>query len=290
MAFQTWQIGDVKVTKVLEMEQKWPGVAIIPNATRDAIKAHDWLLGPFADADSGRMRLSFHAFCLEVDDEKIIVDTCAGNDKIRPNFEGLANLKTDFLDQMTEAGFGPDDVTSVICTHLHVDHVGWNTVDREDGTREVFFPNARFVFQQAEWDFWMTPEQLAQPANAHLVECVEPLRDSGRITFFDGEQALDTNISFISTPGHTPGHVSIGIMSAGERAVVVGDASHHPAQLIHPDWSPAFDTDPLLSAKTRDALFDRAIAEDRTWLAGHWDYPGIGKLVRLEGKRVFQAL
>jgi glyoxylase-like metal-dependent hydrolase (beta-lactamase superfamily II) len=84
--------------------------------------------------------------------------------------------------------------------------------------------------------------------------------------------------------------IAIGIVSQGERAVVVGDASHHPVQLIHPDWSPAFDYDPVQSAKSRDRLFDWAIEEQRTWLAGHWDHPGLGRLVRLEGKRTFQAL
>ena len=276
---QTVTIGNVRVTALLDT-----GLLMDPHQFLP--KYADQLLAEYAEVanERGLMPMSVTCYLVRSEGKNLLVDTGLGNRR-RPGFP-MGHLD----DALAAAGLTPGDIDVVLNTHLHIDHVGWNTVDKEDGTREVFFPNARFVFQQAEWDFWMTPEQLAQPANAHLVECVEPLRDSGRITFFDGEQALDTNISFISTPGHTPGHVSIGIMSGGERAVVVGDASHHPAQLIHPDWSPAFDTDPLLSAKTRDALFDRAIAEDRTWLAGHWDYPGIGKLVRLEGKRVFQAL
>ena len=93
---QTWQIGEATITKVLEMENLWPGFAIIPEATPEAVLDHDWLLGPYADAESGRVRLSFHAFCIEVGDEKIVVDTCAGNDKVRPNFEALGGLQTDF--------------------------------------------------------------------------------------------------------------------------------------------------------------------------------------------------
>jgi hypothetical protein len=97
---QTWQIGEAKITKVTEMEQIWPGFAVIPMATPEAILEHDWTLGPFADPATGRIRLSFHAFCIEIGDEKIVVDTCAGNDKHRPNFEALGGLDTDFMDRM----------------------------------------------------------------------------------------------------------------------------------------------------------------------------------------------
>jgi glyoxylase-like metal-dependent hydrolase (beta-lactamase superfamily II) len=154
----------------------------------------------------------------------------------------------------------------------------------------VFFPKARFIVQQREYDFWMQPQFTSEASNAHLVECVVPLAEQGRIDLVSGEQPVDEHITFIATPGHTPGHVAIGIASAGERAVIIGDASHHPAQLDHPDWSPAFDTDPVQSAKTRDRLFDDAAADGRTWIAGHWQYPGMGRIVRLDGKRTFRAL
>ena len=275
----TVTIGNVQVTPLLDT-----GLLMDPHQFMP--KFAEQLLAEYSHTanDQGLMPMSITCYLVRSEGKNILIDTGLGNRR-RPGFP-LGHLD----EALAVAGLNPGDIDVVLNTHLHIDHVGWNTVDRDDGRREVFFPNAKFVFQQTEWDFWMTEAHLAQPANAHLVECVEPLRNSGRITFFEGEKALDTNITFISTPGHTPGHVSIGIMSAGERAVVVGDASHHPAQLIHPDWSPGFDTDPLLSARTRDALFERTISEDRTWFAGHWDFPGIGKLARLDGKRVFRAL
>jgi glyoxylase-like metal-dependent hydrolase (beta-lactamase superfamily II) len=131
---------------------------------------------------------------------------------------------------------------------------------------------------------------MAEEGNAHLVDCCEPLADTGRLKLIEGETAIDENLSYIPTPGHTPGHVSIGIASQGERAVIIGDASHHPVQLLHPDWSPLFDYDPVQSAETRTRLFDMAIDEGRTWIAGHWEHPGLGRLLRLDGKRVFRAL
>lgn len=154
----------------------------------------------------------------------------------------------------------------------------------------MYFPNAEFWYQQVEWDYSMQPERLAEPGNVHLVECVEPLKDTGRIKLVSQETAITPDLTYVSTPGHTPGHVAIGIASQGERAVIIGDASHHPVQLVHPDWSPSADWDPVMSAATRDRLFDWAIAEERTWIAGHWEHPGIGRLIRLDGKRQFRAL
>lgn len=279
MAFQTWQIGDVKVTKVLEMEQKWPGVAIIPNATRDAIKAHDWLLGPFADADSGRMRLSFHAFCLEVGDEKIIVDTCAGNDKIRPNFEGLANLKTDFLDQMTEAGFGPDDVTSVICTHLHVDHVGWNTTLVGDQWKPTF-PKARYIFGEREWAHWRVEPQVYGDV---VGDSIQPCIDAGLAELVSSDLRLNDAVWLEPTPGHTPGHHSVRISSGGLDAVVTGDLVHHPIQFQHPDWSSEPDVDKAAAILTRRSFAERYCDGHTVVLGTHFGGPSCGRLVANEG-------
>lgn len=136
----------------------------------------------------------------------------------------------------------------------------------------------------------MQPEFLAAEGNAHLVECVAPLGEQGRVDLVAGAAPVDEHLTFVPSPGHTPGHVAIWIASQGERGIIIGDASHHPIQLTHPDWSPSFDTDPVLAALTRDRLFDEAAADGRIWLAGHWPYPGIGRILRVEGKRTFRAL
>lgn len=272
-------IGNVEVTALLDAPLLMNPHQFMPKHANAFLSE----FGHLAD-ERGLMQMAITCYLLRSGGKNYLVDTGLGPRK-RPGFP-CGNLDL----ALRDAGLTPADIDAVVNTHLHIDHVGWNTFDRDDGTREVFFPNARFFIQQAEWDFWMTPERLAEPGNAHLVECVEPLRDSGRITFIGGEQAIDEHLTCVPTPGHTPGHVAVGIMSADERAVVIGDASHHPAQLLHPDWSPAFDIDPIQSAKTRDRLFDWAIEEQRTWIAGHWEHPGFGRLVRLDGKRVFQAL
>lgn len=214
----------------------------------------------------------------------ILVDTGIGPRK-RPGFP------SGHLDEaLREVGVRPDDINAVVHTHLHIDHVGWNTFEREDGTPEVFFPNASFVIQQAEWDYWMTPEMLAEPRNAALRECVEPLRNSGRLRFTQGEETFGQHLVFISAPGHTPGHVAVGIADAGERAIVIGDASHHPVHVTHPDWVTPLDWDPAMASASRDRIFDLAADERRLVLAGHWKHPGWGHIVRLDGKRTFRAL
>jgi len=272
-------VGNVEVTALRDAHLVMDPRQFLP-AHAEAFVAE---YGHLADA-RGLLPMAVTCYLVRSAGKNILVDTGLGPRK-RPGFPG-GNLDAAFRD----AGLNPAAIDVVVHTHLHIDHVGWNTFDREDGTRELFFPNARFFIQQVEWDYWMTPERMANPANAHLAECVEPLRDSGRITFVDGEQAIDENLTCVATPGHTPGHVAIGIASAGERAVIVGDASHHPAQLLHPDWSPPFDIDPVQSAKSRDRLFDMAIDEQRLWIAGHWEHPGLGRLLRLDGKRTFRAL
>lgn len=273
-------IGNVEITALLDAPVLMNPLNFIPEHGEQMAREYAHL----AD-ERGLMTMAITSYLVRSAGKTIIVDTGLGARK-RPGFP-IGKLD----DALTAAGMKPDDIDFVVHTHLHIDHVGWNTVDAEDGSKRIFFPNAHFVIQQREWDHWMRPEHLDNPANAHLVECVLPLKDTGKIQFTgDDDSSFDENLTFVATPGHTPGHVAIGIYSAGERGVIVGDASHHPFQLDHPDWSPAFDTDPVQSAKTRDILFEAAAADGRTWMAGHWPHPGFGRIVRLDGKRMFKAL
>jgi glyoxylase-like metal-dependent hydrolase (beta-lactamase superfamily II) len=275
----TVTVGNVEITPVLD-------TAVLMNPRYFAPDHADALLAEYADKadERGLLPMAITCFLIRSAGKTMLVDSGLGNRK-RP---GYPPGKLD--ESLRALGVAPGDIDVVINTHLHLDHVGWNTVDAEDGSRAVFFTNATFVFQRTEWDYWMTPERKAAPGGIHLVECVEPLENTGRVRIVDSEAPLDEHITFIPTPGHTPGHVAVGISCAGERAVICGDASHHPSQLLHPEWSPVFDLDPVQSATSRDALFERVIDEKAMWLAGHWEHPGMGRIVRLEGKRQFRAL
>jgi glyoxylase-like metal-dependent hydrolase (beta-lactamase superfamily II) len=276
---QTVSIGNVEVTPLLDTPILMNPEFFMP-AYADGIREE---YGKDAN-ERGLLPMAITCFLVRSGGKTIIVDTGIGSRK-RAGFP-VGHLP----ERLTEAGISPSDIDVVIATHLHIDHVGWNTAPGENGANEIFFPRARFLFQQREWDHWMQPEFTGQPGNAHLAECVQPVMDSGQVELIGPEYQVDEHVTFLATPGHTPGHVSIGIIASGERGIIVGDASHHPVQLNHPDWSPTADTDPVLAGKTRDALFERAIEEQRTWFGGHWPYPGMGRIKRVEGRRVFGAL
>ncbi len=272
-------VGNVEITPVLDTGLLMNPDYFFPAHAKDVNREYADQLD-----ERGLLPVSITCYLVRSEGKTILVDTGIGGRR-RPMFprghlpESLDNL-----------GTSPTDIELVIHTHLHVDHVGWNTVDDEAGKRGILFSNAEFVIQKGEWDYWMTPERLGEEGSEHLRECVEPLTNSGRIRFVEDERSFDSNLTFLPTPGHTPGHVSIGIYSAGERATIIGDASHHPMQLAHPDWSPSADIDPVQSVATRTKLFDDAATDGRTWLAGHWQYPGIGKIRKVGNTRSFRAL
>lgn len=272
-------VGSVEITPLLDCRLVMNPHNFFPGHGDDLLSEY----GHVADS-RGLLPMAISCYLLRSEGKNILVDSGLGNRR-RPQFP-MGRLD----ESIAAAGLTPSDIDIVINTHMHIDHVGWNTIDKEDGSREIFFPKAEFWYQQVEWDYWMQPEHLADPANVHLVECVEPLRNTGRIKFVSDETVITRDLTYVPTPGHTPGHVAVGIASQGERAVIIGDASHHPVQLVHPDWSPSADWDPVMSATTRDKLFDWAIEENRLWIAGHWEHPGFGRLIRLDGKRQFQAL
>lgn len=275
----TIAIGSVTIAPLLDTPVSMNPRHFIPQHA-DAFYAE---FGHEADA-RGLFGMAITCYLVRSAGRTVLIDTGLGPRR-RPGFP------VGRLDQaLRVAGISPSEIDLVVHTHLHIDHVGWNTIDAANGEKDVFFANAEFVIQRQEWNYWMVPERLTAPGNEHLRECVEPLWQAGRIRFVDGEMALDEHLVFVPTPGHTPGHVAIGIVDGTERGIIIGDASHHPMQLIHPDWSPAFDVDPVQSAATREALFERAVAEGLTWLAGHWPHPGIGRLVRRDGRRVFEPL
>jgi glyoxylase-like metal-dependent hydrolase (beta-lactamase superfamily II) len=275
----TISIGSVEVTALLDAPFLQNPKVLTPDHGEEM--AAEW-----SDTldERGLAMGAVTCYLVRAGSQLVLVDTGIGPRK-RPGFP------TGHLDErLAEAGVRPADITAVVHTHLHIDHVGWNTFEAPDGAAQVFFPNAEFVIQQAEWDFWMTEEMLAEPRNVALRECVEPLRHSGRLRFTQGEDSFGEHLVFISAPGHTPGHVAVGIADRGERGVIIGDASHHPVHVAHPDWSSPLDWDGAMAAESRDRLFNMAADEQRLVLAGHWKHPGWGHIVRLDGKRTFRAL
>ena len=184
---------------------------------------------------------------------------------------------------MRAQGVEPDSVDRVVFTHLHVDHVGWSVTDGA-----ATFPNARYLLPEADWDYFRAESRSSD--NPHIAAQVEPLEALGVMELVSGEYALTDEITALPTPGHTPGHQSFVIASAGERALILGDVAHHPGQVEETDWSPSFDADGSVSATTRGQLMERLEASGELVAACHFPAPGLGHVVRLEGKRIFRAL
>ena len=241
----TWNIGDVSITKVLEMEKHWPFSALLPGA-EEVIDDLDWLRPDFV-TDEGRMKLSIHALVIESDGQTIIVDTCCGNNKDRPGAPAFDNLETDFLGELSRCGFSPTDVDVVLSTHLHVDHVGWNT-QLIDGTWVPTFPNAEYLFVRPEFEHWAAEPQDYGPV---FEDSVQPIIDAGLATVVEADQQITANISLELTAGHTPGHVSVVIESGNDMALITGDMTHHPVQFAHPEMASSADWRQDMSTATR---------------------------------------
>jgi len=213
--------------------------------------------------------MSIHSLVVETPTRRIVVDTGLGNDKEGRTLPAWNNRNTPFLETMTEAGFPPDSIDAVLCTHLHVDHVGWNT--RLVGGKWVpTFANARYVFGKAEYEHWRDHSERPHHM-AVFNDSVKPIADAGKADLVASDARLCDEITLIPTSGHSPGHMSVHIRSDGEEALLAGDVAHHPCQMAHLDWSSSVDSDPVQSAVTRRELFSRFADTPTLVIGGHFD-------------------
>ena len=268
------KVGSITIIPISDGGFAMPASAFMPS-----VSAEQWEpLKEYLNPDE-TIPLNFGAFLIREGDSWTLVDTGMGN---RP---GSAGGK--LLGELEKAKLTPADISRVIITHLHPDHIGWNTVDR-DGQPEVLFKNARHVVQRREWEHWIQPDvKSGQPA---IGLCAEPLEAAGLLDLIDGDQSISAGVSALFTPGHTPGHQSLLVTSGDEKAIILGDVTHTPAQVVHPEWSPAFDVDGDLSARTRAEVWERIEQQGLKVAAGHYRYPSIGGFVRVEGGRRWQPV
>jgi glyoxylase-like metal-dependent hydrolase (beta-lactamase superfamily II) len=271
-----WQIGDVTITKIQEVELHWPFTALLPDFTPELIDASPWMRPHFVD-EKGKLILSIHGLVVESQGRRILVDTCIGNDKPRPT-RPFNELHTTFLDDLTAAGFAPDSIDTVCCTHLHVDHVGWNT-QLVDGRWVPTFTNARHLFGKVEYEFWLENEEVAV-MGPYMSDSVIPIMDAGLADLVDPDHRLTDEVWFESTPGHTPGHYSVHISSGGVDAVITGDMTHSPLQFAHPHLSCSADTDAKQADQTRQDFVKRYGDTPTLIIGTHFAGPTAGRIVR----------
>jgi len=274
----SWQVGEVKITRIVEMEMPVtynPDSPFLADATPEALRKTSWLYPNFVN-EQDQMLLSIHALLVEAPGLRLVVDTCIGNDKQRGMLGGRS-LSTPFLQHLADAGWSRESVDAVVCTHLHVDHVGWNTM-LVDGAWVPTFPNARYLIGKQELAFWSGEEDAEQ--QVILSDSVKPILDAGLAELVEMDHRISPELRLTPSAGHTPGHVSVMIESNGESAVITGDMTHHPCQLAHPDWSPPFDTDPKAAAVTRARMFAEWADKPILVIGTHYAAPTAGHVKR----------
>lgn len=278
-----WRIGDVTVTAISEVEVVVPGPVLVPDATPESLATlGDWIR-PFVD-EAGQLRILIQALGLESQGRRILVDTCVGNDKRRtmPVFD---RLKTSFLEDLEAAGFGRDAVDTVVCTHLHLDHVGWNTL--WDGARWVpTFPGARYLVARPEWEHWSQEDEI--PLGDIMGDSVRPIFDAGLADLVATDHAVTDEVRLEPTPGHTPGHVSVRIRSRGEELAITGDLMHHPCQCAHPEWGSPADVDPEQAQRTRRAFLEEQAQRGVRVIGTHFAGPFVGRFVPADSTYRFE--
>jgi glyoxylase-like metal-dependent hydrolase (beta-lactamase superfamily II) len=273
-----WKIGDVTITRVVEMETISKATFVLRDGSPENIRTVPWLRPRFANAE-GKVIMSVHAFVIESPGHRMVVDTCIGNDKRRA-FPGWNMLQLPFLADMEKAGFPRESIDRVLCTHLHVDHVGWNTM-LVDGKWMPTFPRARYLIGRKEWEHW---SKAGEPDTRELLDdSVRPVFDAGLADLVESDARITDEIRLEPTPGHTPGHHSVRISSRGDEAVITGDLMHHPAQMAHPEWGSNFDSDFEQAIATRRAFLERYGDKPILVLGTHFAAPSAGRIVR-DGK------
>ena len=272
-----WNVGRVKITRAVEMETVGSTRFILPLATNEEIQKLPWLIPPFA-TEEGRLKMSIHSFLVETPTRRIIIDTGLGNDKQGRRIPTWNNLQGPFLADLAAAGYPPESIDTVLCTHLHVDHVGWNTM-LVDGKWVPTFPRARYLMGRVEFDHWRSQHERDDMA-AIFADSVKPVHDAGLVDLVETDHRVSDEISLVPTIGHTPGHVSVLIRSQGEQALITGDFMHHPCQIARPHWSSAADSDPDEARETRERMLGELAGRPVLVIGTHFAGATAGHIVR----------
>ncbi|HEV2301682.1 MAG TPA: MBL fold metallo-hydrolase [Stellaceae bacterium] len=277
------RIGDFVVERITEYEGPFIGPAtFFPDFDAAVLTENPDMRDPrLIDPATGHLVFSFHSFVVKTGRHTILIDSCLGNDKERPSRPQFHRLRSSYLADLAAAGVKPEQIDYVMCTHLHWDHVGWNT--RLDNGRWVpTFPNARYVMARREFEHWQAFAQRGEDSPHRLAfeDSVLPVVRTGQSVLVEDDYAMEDGLWFESAPGHTPGNVVIHARSKDDRAVFLGDVLHHQLQLVKPEWSTLACTDRELSKKTRTRLVEEYAERGTRLLPAHFPAPTVGRIHR----------
>lgn len=283
-----WIIGDVEIQQIIEIEAGKIIQSIMPDATLENVKKIKWLYPNYANKN-GILKASVQSFLIKSNGKYILVDTCNGNDKNRPSIPEWGNLKTKFVEKLKEIGITPLDINYVVCTHLHFDHVGWNT-SFIDGKWIPTFPNAKYIFSKGEYEYWISkPKKEMMDDLLGIEDSVKPIFDTNLAELVDDTYKFDENICLIPTPGHTPSHVSVQIKSKGKKALISGDFIYHPCQVEKPEWGNTVDTYSNQALETRKKILLSLVDTNTLLLGSHFSNPVGGFVIKKDGRLIFNT-
>ncbi|MDP7532875.1 MAG: MBL fold metallo-hydrolase [SAR202 cluster bacterium] len=260
-------VGNVEMVSLTDGQGAGPPTGVFPESTDEIWRAE---YPELVDAE-GMIHPRYGCLAVRSSGKLIIVDT------------GMQAPDGALLNDMKAKGVDRDAVDLVVTTHLHPDHVGWNLTDGKPT-----FPKARYLAPRTDWDYWTQPSVVENAA--HIQNQVLPLNELNLLDLMDDDYQITDELQTLATPGHTPGHISIRVTSAGERGFILGDVAHSPAQAHYTDWNPAFDMDGATARQTRNRIVDKLEEEGAVVATGHFPDPGFGRFVRQAGRRVWQVL
>ncbi|MCC4316391.1 MBL fold metallo-hydrolase [Streptomyces malaysiensis] len=286
----TITLGNVEITRVVEVTPR--GLArdfIFPDVATEHWRAHEsWLVPQFLDPAADEINTMIQTWLVRSEGRTILIDTGVGNGRERPHMPHFHHLHTNYLGELAAAGVRPEDVDLVICTHVHGDHVGWNT-SWQDGEWRPTFPNAEYVIPRIDFDYW-------NPENGHRTrsglrmmnvfeDSVTPVHRAGQTVLWEGgHYDIDGGLRIEPAPGHTPGSSVVRLRSGTDRAIFAGDALHSPLQIVEPDDCPCFDEDEPRARVSRRRVLAQAADQGALLFPAHFPGPGAAE-VRRDGER-----
>ena len=288
------QVGEVTIDRLVELEG--PGYEptfFFPDATMAGFEGEmGWLLPHFWDSAANTFLRSIQSYVVRTGHHTILVDSCVGQGKERPSTPAWDRLDSTWLDQLIAAGVRPEEIDYVLCTHLHADHIGWNT-RLENGSWVPTFPNAKYVFHKDEFRYWEEHGKDwvgSGSLDGGFEDSVLPVMRAGQVTLVDNDFAIDDQVTLEPTPGHSPGHVCIDVRSSAGHVVLSGDVVHHPIQIAYPEWNSRFCVDPDQSRASRKIFVDRHADRDTLILPAHFASPAAGRIVANGERCKFQVI
>lgn len=278
------RVGNAEIVALTDMNCRYPTPLreLWPEVPYDAWEPYRELYPDTFDGE--RMRIEIGCYLVRSRGTTILIDTGYGPGPI----DYIGGLRGQLIAELACEKVDPSDVDTVFLSHLHLDHVGWNTRDH-NGRYVATFPNARYLVHQDDLDHFRKPEVQAAARYPYMDRFIEPLAEIGVLDGLPGDTDLTDEVRALHTPGHTPGHMSVMVASGGERALIQGDVLIHPAQVTEEDWTPLFDGDPETAIPTRRRLLDQLEADGTTVVSCHFTKPGFGRIVRTEGKRYWRV-